>query len=173
MWVIEYLCVKLWSMSCRVRNVCDSGVNAPFIALLIVLNGRHLKINAHHFMWTTWGCHDNRACFHVKEGQLSLCQGGEREMENGGWRRDGSRGHHRKWGEEGVIWWNDEWKRRGINISIDYRHWTLNPWCLKGQRVHKKYPRGDQERINYDYSQYPISLQNTNLQLTTKCSNHS
>lgn len=32
-------------------------------------------------MWTTGGCHDNRACFHVKGGQLSLCQRGERGRE--------------------------------------------------------------------------------------------
>lgn len=63
----------------RVRNICDSGMSVPVNPLQIVLNGRHLKINVHHFMWTTGGCHDNQACFHVKGGQLSLCQQGGRK----------------------------------------------------------------------------------------------
>lgn len=80
-------CAVLWITT--VRNICNSGTSVPVNPLLIVLNGRHLKINVHHFMWTTGGCHDNQACFCVTGGQLSLCQrrgreGGREMVENEG-----------------------------------------------------------------------------------------
>lgn len=74
----------------RERNICNSGTSAPVNPLLIVLNGRHLKINVHHFVWTTGGRHDDQACFRVKGGQLSLSQLERREGAMDGYR--GSRG---------------------------------------------------------------------------------
>lgn len=55
-------------------EICDSpSAGVPINPLLIVLNEMHLKINMNHFVRTTGGCRDNRTCFCVTGGQLSLC----------------------------------------------------------------------------------------------------
>lgn len=58
----------------HIGNIHNSGTRVrvrPLTLLLIVLNETRLKINVHHFLWTTGGCYDNRACC-VTGGQLSL-----------------------------------------------------------------------------------------------------
>lgn len=57
----------------RFRKMYNSGTSGEVNPLLIVLNEKHLKINVHHFMWTTGSCHDNQACFCVTGDQLSFC----------------------------------------------------------------------------------------------------
>lgn len=104
----------------RVRNICDSGTSVAVNPLLIILNGRHLKINVHHFMWTTGGCHDNQACFCVTGGQLSLCQreGGrdEEKRVKEGW---SERWKRRR--QEGEMWWNKEQEGRERKTKQDVR----------------------------------------------------
>lgn len=61
----------------------------------------HLKINMHHFVRTTGGCRDNRTCFCVTGGQLSLCRWGGGGGGHGGKKGDGNEAGRRlneKWG---------------------------------------------------------------------------
>lgn len=111
----------------RGRIICNSGTSVPVNPLVIVLNGRHLKINVHHFMWTAGGCHDNRSCFCVKGGQLSLCQQGGgwggvwgrgKKQTRGRWRKEGKggmEGEGRIESEGGrEVKWRGKGKRDGV-----------------------------------------------------------
>lgn len=87
--------VCMYSVSCLgspKTHACTSGTRVPVNPLVIVLNGRHLKINVHHCMWTSRCCHDNQACFRVKGGSAmkkgSRADTGDKDGDrNGEWSR--------------------------------------------------------------------------------------